>query len=63
MGRIKTKLIRRLTFEVMKNGGDRLTKDFTENKAVVAQLLGDASNKLRNCIAGYATRLMKHKEE
>jgi len=62
MGRIKTQLIRRLTFEVIKVDKDRLTKDFGENKKVVSELLGDASKKLRNTVAGYVTRLMKTEE-
>lgn len=63
MGRIKTQLTKRLTEEVMKNAKDRLSTDFEENKEVVGELLGDASKKIRNTIAGYATRLMKNKEE
>lgn len=47
----------------MKNAKDRLSTDFEENKEVVGELLGDASKKIRNTIAGYATRLMKNKEE
>jgi small subunit ribosomal protein S17e len=63
MGRIKTKLIKRLTFEIVKQSRDRLSQSFEENKKVVAELLGDASKKIRNSVAGYVTRLMKTKEE
>ncbi len=63
MGRIKTQLIKRLTFEIMKQERERLTTQFDENKKVVAELLGDASKKIRNAVAGYLTRLMKTGEE
>jgi small subunit ribosomal protein S17e len=62
MGRIKTKLIKRLTFEIMKQR-ERLSPEFEGNKKVVAGLLGGASKKIRNSVAGYVTRLMKIKEE
>lgn len=63
MGRIKTKLTRRLTFEIIKQSRDRLTVQFDENKKVVSELIGGASKKVRNSVAGYVTRLMKTKEE
>lgn len=63
MGRIKTKLIKRLTFEIMGLSKDKLTNSFGDNKKIVAELLGDASKKIRNSVAGYVTRLMKNKEE
>jgi small subunit ribosomal protein S17e len=63
MGRIKTQLIKRLTFEIMKQGREKLSQSFEENKKVVGELIGDASKKIRNSVAGYVTRLMKTKEE
>ena len=63
MGRIKTKLIKRLTFEIIKQSRDQLTTQFEENKKVVGELIGEASKKIRNSVAGYVTRLMKTKEE
>lgn len=63
MGRIKTKLIKRLTFEIMKQSRENLSTTFDGNKKVVAELIGDASKKIRNSVAGYLTRLMKTKEE
>jgi len=63
MGRIKTKLARRVTLEVMNAAPDKITEDFTENKKVVAELLGTKSKKLKNIIAGYTTRLKKAQEE
>ena len=63
MGRIKTKLIKRLTLDLISTAKDRLGKTFEENKKVVAELLADGSKKTRNTVAGYATRLMKRQEE
>jgi len=63
MGRIKTQLTKRLSFTIVKTGEPGLAKTFDENKVVVAELLGGASKKLRNTVAGYVTRLMKHKED
>jgi len=64
MGRIKTKMIKRLTFELIKRHRDRFTTLFEENKKIVIEYLGaDASKKIRNSVAGYVTRLMKVGEE
>ena len=63
MGRIKTKLIKRLTFEIVKQSRENLSTQFEENKKVVGELIGDASKKIRNAVAGYVTRLMKTGEE
>lgn len=63
MGRIKTKLTRRLTFEILKTNREKLSPQFEENKKVVSGLLSGASKKVRNTVAGYVTRLMKTKEE
>ena len=63
MGRIKTQLIKRLSFETIEKHSGRLSKDFEENKKVVAELLAGCSKKVRNTVAGYVTRLMKIQEE
>ena len=59
MGRIKTKLIKRKTRELLSSYGEKFTADFTENKKIIAQLAEIPSKKLRNIVAGYATRLKK----
>lgn len=63
MGRIKTQLTKRLSFDAIEKHGDKLSKDFDENKKVVAELLVGSSKKVRNTVAGYVTRLMKTREE
>ena len=59
MGRIKTGLVRRLTKELMKTHADQFTSDFKENKAVLNRVSNMPSKKIRNIVAGYATRLKK----
>lgn len=59
MGRIKTKLIKALTNTVYDKYKDEFTTDFTENKKILDSVQDDASKKLRNTIAGYATRMKK----
>ncbi len=62
MGRIKTTLVKRVTNQMFDEHDDRFTTNFEENKAVVEQLANVPSKKIRNIIAGYATRLKKKQE-
>ena len=59
MGRIKTKLIKRVTRELMHNHSDEMGSSFDENKKVVLKYVDAQSKKLSNMITGYATRLKK----
>ena len=59
MGRIKTQLVKRVTNDLIEQNPDKFKKDFVENKVIVDELADVPSKKLRNIIAGYATRLMK----
>ncbi|MFH1683031.1 MAG: 30S ribosomal protein S17e [Candidatus Woesearchaeota archaeon] len=59
MGRIKTTLMKRKTKELLGLHGDKFTADFDENKKITEQFTDVSSKKLRNIIAGYATRLKK----
>ncbi len=63
MGRIKTKLIKRVTDDLMKAHGDKLKADFGDNKKLVDKYVDTSSRKIRNSIAGYVTRLVKNKVE
>ncbi len=63
MGRIKTQLIKRTTLKLLEAHRASFTKDFTKNKEVVQEKLTSPSKKLRNVIAGYATRLVKNEKE
>jgi len=62
MGRIKTTLIKRSTNKLVKLYGSELTTDYAENKKIVEKYVELSSKKLRNVIAGYATRLAKERK-
>lgn len=59
MGRVKTQLIKRTGREIAAKHKDVLTADFHENRKRILQIAEIRSKKLRNAIAGYATRLVK----
>lgn len=63
MGRIKTKAIKRVTLELVDNYFNEFCEDFTKNKAAVTNRTDIPSKKLRNMIAGYATRKVKSREQ
>ena len=62
MGRIKTKLIKRVSLHLFGEHAAEFKDNFEENKKIVMKFAEIQSNKLRNIIAGYVTRLVKHKE-
>jgi len=59
MGRIKTMLIKRTTEELMAKHSDEFTTSFDDNKRILGTKAKITSKKMRNIIAGYATRLKK----
>jgi small subunit ribosomal protein S17e len=59
LGRIKTRVLKSVTKELMEKHGNKFDKDFEKNKQVVDESASIESKKLRNIIAGYATRLKK----
>jgi small subunit ribosomal protein S17e len=59
MGRIKTKIIKRITQQLMEQHKDTFTEDFTKNKAMLNEFVTLNSPKLKNIIAGYVTKLVK----
>lgn len=63
MGRIKTALIKRITFDIYKAQKDSLTLNFDDNKKVIQAMVQMPSKKIRNTVAGYLTRLTKAKTE
>ena len=63
MGRIKTKLIKRVTKKLMQEHPSDFKEDFRENKLLVDKSLDILSKKLRNSIAGYVTRIVKSKKD
>ena len=63
MGRIKTQMIKRLTFQLLRDHKSEFKLTFDENKPVVAAHLTATSKKIRNTVAGYVTRQMTLPEE
>ena len=59
MGRIKTRILKTKTKEIMDRHGSKLDNDFEKNKKVISEKAEIKSKKLRNIIAGYSTRLKK----
>jgi small subunit ribosomal protein S17e len=62
MGRIKTQMIKRLTLQLLRDHKGEMKESFDDNKVIVERHLGITSKKIRNTVAGYVTRQMKHKE-
>lgn len=63
MGRVKTQLVKRATLELFEKYEDKFKNNFDENKKIVEGLAEIHSKKLRNIVAGYATRLVKIKHD
>jgi small subunit ribosomal protein S17e len=59
MGRIKTRLAKAVTFDLMESYKEEFSKDYAKNKTKVEDLTDVKSKKLRNVIAGYVTRIKK----
>ncbi|HOT94996.1 MAG TPA: 30S ribosomal protein S17e [Methanoregulaceae archaeon] len=53
---IKPNYIKAFGQEMLVRYGDRFTRDFEENKAIVAELTVIDSKRVRNRVAGYITR-------
>ena len=63
MGRIKTKLIKRSTKELLQLHGEDFTSDFDQNKAIVTKYAQMSTKKLRNTKAGYAARIKRRQQQ
>ena len=58
MGRIKSKLIKRTTRQLIENSDESFAETFEENKKALGNTL--SSKKMRNKIAGYVARVKKN---
>ncbi len=58
MGKVRTKLVKRLARMLLEKYPDLFTRDFQQNKLIVSKLAVIPSKKLRNQIAGYITHLV-----
>ena len=59
MGRIKTILVKRVTKQLVRDHAKEFSEDYKKNKEVLDKYAIVKSSKIRNVIAGYATRLVK----
>ena len=59
MGRIKTKVLKRVTQQLMDQNKGAFTDDFAKNKELLGNYVSVNSRKLSNIIAGYLTKLVK----
>ena len=63
MGRIKTKLVKRVTQDLIREHGELLNTDFTENKKIIATLAEIRSKKVMNTVAGCVTKAIKAQKQ
>ena len=63
MGRIKSRAIKKVAFQLLKKHPDVFKETFEENKALIPNYLEQPRKKLRNPIAGYITRLIQNQKE
>ncbi|MBD3209471.1 30S ribosomal protein S17e [Candidatus Woesearchaeota archaeon] len=59
MGRIKTKLIKSKTREILEENPETFGNNFDENKQQLTKKTEISSKKMRNAIAGYLVRKKK----
>jgi len=59
MGRIRTKFTKRLVDELLFKHRSKFTNDFNKNKLAVQELSDVRTKKIRNQLAGYATKKVK----
>lgn len=57
MGKVRTEQVKRIARELLKKYPNKIGADFEKNKQVVTDYTSISSIKLRNKVAGYATRL------
>ena len=63
IGRIKTIMVKRITKQLVKEHGEEFSEDYKKNKEVLQKYIIIKPGKIRNVIAGYATRLVKQSKE
>jgi len=59
IGRIKTIGVKRVSKKLIKDHLDDFSEDFNKNKEVLKRYIITKSPKMRNMIAGYASRLFR----
>ena len=59
MGRIRTRLTKRMAHEILYTHKSQFNEDFDNNKTKVDEFAEVSTKKLRNKVAGYITKLVK----
>lgn len=59
MGRVRTRLIKRLASELVKKYPDKFSSDFSQNKQILGQLNIIEEKSMRNKVAGYIVRIVE----
>ncbi len=59
MGKVKTTQIKRVSHKILRIHPGKFTKNFEENKKLLPEVANIKSEKLRNIIAGYISRLVR----
>jgi len=59
MGRIRTRLTKRMAHEILSIHRSQFNEDFDNNKTKVDEFAEVSTKKLRNKVAGYITKLVK----
>lgn len=59
MGKVRTEMVKRTTLELINKYSKSFNTDFDHNKKFMAELNIGVSKKMRNKVAGYATRVVK----
>ena len=60
MGKVRTRLVKRLAEELVQTYPDKFTSDYEHNKRMVELLVEGITKRLRNRVAGYITHLITH---
>ena len=59
MGKVRTEIVKRTARDLMERYPDKFSADFEANKKIVGEAFATESKRLRNRVAGYATRLKR----
>jgi len=59
MGKVRPRLVKKAAKKLVRNDLKRFSKGFDKNKISVSELLDVPSKRVRNMIAGTATRMAK----
>jgi len=58
LGKVRTRLVKRLAEELVYSYPDKFTTDYQHNKKMVDELVEGLSKRVRNRVAGYITHLI-----